>query len=71
MCDCDPGGSINGQCFGAIGLCECRPNVAGQACDTTDPGFFVPKLDGIKYEAEFAADNRVSKVQVGFAKIIF
>ena len=42
------------------GLCTCRSNIAGRMCDTTNLGFYVPKLDGALYEAEFAENDGVS-----------
>ncbi|XP_072016852.1 laminin subunit beta-2-like [Amphiura filiformis] len=58
VCECDKGGSINGQCSGLEGACDCRPNLDGRSCNTTSAGFYVPKLDGISYEAEMATNNR-------------
>ncbi|XP_070582124.1 laminin subunit beta-1-like isoform X2 [Ptychodera flava] len=55
LCGCDPGGSLDPICDPGSGQCQCRGNnIAGRACDTADPGYFVPKLDGIMEEAELA-----------------
>ncbi|KAL9987042.1 hypothetical protein ACROYT_G001277 [Oculina patagonica] len=42
-CDCDVGGSSNGQtCDKVTGVCHCRPNVIGKTCNRTAIGFYYP-----------------------------
>ena len=51
-CDCDPGGAYDNQCDKDSGQCHCRPNVIGRRCDQVNPGYFVPTITHLKYEAE-------------------
>lgn len=38
-CDCDPEGSVSGQCK-EDGRCECRPGFVGSRCDMCEENFF-------------------------------
>uniref|UniRef100_T1KI06 Laminin subunit beta-1 n=1 Tax=Tetranychus urticae TaxID=32264 RepID=T1KI06_TETUR len=57
-CNCDPSGSYDLQCNLTTGQCPCRPHITGQRCDTIEPGYFVPTLDSILFEAEEAHHSR-------------
>uniref|UniRef100_A0A8C3N6E6 Laminin subunit alpha-1 n=1 Tax=Geospiza parvula TaxID=87175 RepID=A0A8C3N6E6_GEOPR len=37
VCQCNPGGSIHGNCDGATGQCLCKPGVTGQLCQECEP----------------------------------
>ncbi|XP_072320543.1 laminin subunit beta-2-like, partial [Eucyclogobius newberryi] len=39
-CQCDPEGSLSGQCEAVGGQCRCKPNVIGRRCDQCAPGTF-------------------------------
>ncbi|XP_060686295.1 laminin subunit gamma-1 [Hemiscyllium ocellatum] len=47
-CDCNPIGSINGQCDARNGQCECQPGVVGRQCDTCELYHFGFGQDGCK-----------------------
>uniref|UniRef100_A0A8C5X3Z9 Laminin subunit alpha 1 n=1 Tax=Malurus cyaneus samueli TaxID=2593467 RepID=A0A8C5X3Z9_9PASS len=36
-CQCNPAGSIHGNCDGATGQCPCKPGVTGQLCEECEP----------------------------------
>uniref|UniRef100_A0A8C3DG64 Laminin subunit alpha-1 n=1 Tax=Corvus moneduloides TaxID=1196302 RepID=A0A8C3DG64_CORMO len=36
-CQCNPGGSVHGNCDGATGQCLCKPGVTGQLCEECEP----------------------------------
>ena len=59
-CDCDAGGAYDHNCDQVNGQCRCRPNVVGRRCDKPASGYFVPDLDYMKYEGEFAIGSVVS-----------
>ncbi|XP_058498691.1 laminin subunit beta-2 [Solea solea] len=40
QCQCDPQGSLSGECERVGGQCRCKPNVMGQHCDQCVPGSF-------------------------------
>ncbi|XP_071494248.1 laminin subunit alpha-1-like [Diadema antillarum] len=62
-CDCDPGAAISGSCDPLTGACTCRQNVVGRACNDTEPGFYVPRLDGIMVEAEMATSDQPTSIE--------
>uniref|UniRef100_A0A3B3Z8Y5 Uncharacterized protein n=1 Tax=Periophthalmus magnuspinnatus TaxID=409849 RepID=A0A3B3Z8Y5_9GOBI len=39
-CECDPEGSLSGQCEEVGGQCRCKPNVIGRRCDQCAPGTY-------------------------------
>ncbi|XP_034447228.1 laminin subunit beta-2 [Hippoglossus hippoglossus] len=39
-CQCDPQGSLSGECDRVGGQCQCKPNVMGQHCDQCAPGTY-------------------------------
>ncbi|XP_047459285.1 laminin subunit beta-2 isoform X2 [Mugil cephalus] len=39
-CQCDPQGSLSGECDKVGGQCHCKPNVMGRRCDQCAPGSF-------------------------------
>ncbi|KAG7235214.1 hypothetical protein INR49_030617, partial [Caranx melampygus] len=39
-CQCDPQGSLSGECEKVGGQCRCKPNVMGQHCDQCAPGTY-------------------------------
>ncbi|XP_035015327.1 laminin subunit beta-2 [Hippoglossus stenolepis] len=39
-CQCDPQGSLSGECGRVGGQCQCKPNVMGQHCDQCAPGTY-------------------------------
>ncbi|XP_060930658.1 laminin subunit beta-2 [Limanda limanda] len=39
-CQCDPQGSLSGECLRVGGQCQCKPNVMGQHCDQCAPGTY-------------------------------
>ncbi|XP_041655654.1 laminin subunit beta-2 [Cheilinus undulatus] len=39
-CQCDPQGSLSGECDKVGGQCHCKPNVMGQRCDQCAPGTY-------------------------------
>lgn len=36
-CQCNPGGSVHGNCDGVTGQCLCKPGVTGQLCEECEP----------------------------------
>ena len=40
-CGCDGDLSISSTCDNVTGVCECRPNVIGDKCDTCEPGYYL------------------------------
>ena len=59
-CDCDIGGALDQNCDQVTGKCRCRDNIGGRRCDRPLDGYFVPNLDWLMYEAEFAEGVGVS-----------
>uniref|UniRef100_A0A671WXI8 Laminin, beta 2-like n=1 Tax=Sparus aurata TaxID=8175 RepID=A0A671WXI8_SPAAU len=39
-CQCDPQGSLSGECDKVGGQCRCKPNVMGRRCDQCAPGTY-------------------------------
>ncbi|KAM4562148.1 laminin subunit beta-1 isoform 1-T2 [Odontesthes bonariensis] len=39
-CQCDPQGSLSGECEKVGGQCRCKPNVMGRRCDQCAPGTY-------------------------------
>ncbi|KAM6924939.1 laminin subunit beta-1 [Xenentodon cancila] len=39
-CECDPQGSLSGECDKVGGQCRCKPNVIGRRCDQCAPGTY-------------------------------
>ncbi|XP_070766889.1 laminin subunit beta-1 [Enoplosus armatus] len=39
-CQCDPQGSLSGECDKVGGQCRCKPNVMGRLCDQCAPGTY-------------------------------
>uniref|UniRef100_A0A673CE11 Laminin subunit beta-1 n=1 Tax=Sphaeramia orbicularis TaxID=375764 RepID=A0A673CE11_9TELE len=39
-CQCDPQGSLSGECERVGGQCRCKPNVMGRRCDQCAPGTY-------------------------------
>lgn len=39
-CQCDPQGSLSGECDKVGGQCRCKPNVIGRRCDQCEPGTY-------------------------------
>uniref|UniRef100_A0A8C9YJP3 Laminin, beta 2-like n=1 Tax=Sander lucioperca TaxID=283035 RepID=A0A8C9YJP3_SANLU len=39
-CQCDPQGSLSGECHKVGGECHCKPNVMGRRCDQCTPGTY-------------------------------
>lgn len=39
-CQCDPQGSLSGECDKVGGQCRCKPNVIGRRCDQCAPGTY-------------------------------
>lgn len=37
LCQCNPGGSVHGNCDAATGQCLCKPGVTGQLCEECEP----------------------------------
>ncbi|XP_022106047.1 laminin subunit beta-1-like isoform X2 [Acanthaster planci] len=61
LCRCGLGASLSGLCNPDTGACACRTNITGRGCNQTFPGYYVPKLDGMTFEAELAiADKDVT-----------
>ncbi len=54
-CDCNPGGSSSVPCDMTSGQCFCQPGLTGRTCSDVIPGYFVPSIDYLLYEAEYAA----------------
>uniref|UniRef100_A0A3P8UUK8 Laminin, beta 2-like n=1 Tax=Cynoglossus semilaevis TaxID=244447 RepID=A0A3P8UUK8_CYNSE len=40
LCQCDPQGSLSGECDRVGGQCRCKPNVMGRHCDQCAPGTY-------------------------------
>uniref|UniRef100_A0A7N9ARS4 Laminin subunit beta-1 n=1 Tax=Mastacembelus armatus TaxID=205130 RepID=A0A7N9ARS4_9TELE len=40
VCQCDPQGSLSGECDKVGGQCLCKPNVIGRRCDQCAPGTY-------------------------------
>ncbi|ESN99117.1 hypothetical protein HELRODRAFT_107164 [Helobdella robusta] len=53
-CDCDIGGAADWNCNQMDGGCTCRPNIIGRYCNEVPSKYFVPGLDYLIYEGEFA-----------------
>lgn len=58
-CNCDLAGSFNTSCSSS-GQCYCRPKFSGDRCNVIDPGFFVPSVDFMTFQAEDATPVTVS-----------
>ena len=41
-CECSLNGTLNSLCDQETGVCNCKPNIAGDRCDRCVPGFFLP-----------------------------
>ncbi len=42
------------RCSPDDGQCHCLPNMVGRRCSDPAPGYFLPSLDYLLYEAELA-----------------
>ena len=62
-CNCDPGASTSLECPADTGMCTCMENIGGRDCRTPSSGNYVPKLDAMTYDAEFAFNATVSDFQ--------
>ena len=62
-CNCDPGASTSLECPADTGMCTCMENIGGRDCRTPSSGNYVPKLDAMTYDAEFAFNATVSAFQ--------
>ena len=62
-CNCDPGASTSLECPADTGMCTCMENIGGRDCRTPTSGNYVPKLDVMTYDAEFAFNATVSDFQ--------
>ena len=62
-CNCDPGASTSLECPADTGMCTCMENIGGRDCRTPSSGNYVPKLDAMTYDAEFAYNATVSAFQ--------
>ena len=58
-CNCDLAGSVNKSCSSS-GQCYCRPRFSGDKCDVIDPGYFLPSVDFMTFQAEDATPRTVS-----------
>ena len=54
-CDCNLGGSSSILCDINSGQCFCQPGLTGRTCSDVIPGYFLPSIDYLLYEAEYAA----------------
>jgi hypothetical protein len=54
QCNCSSIGSYSELCDGESGQCSCKSHFTGLKCDQIEKGFFCPKLDFVRYEAEDA-----------------
>lgn len=52
-CQCDPQGSLSGECDKVGGQCRCKPNVMGRRCDQCAPGTYGFGVNGCTGESEF------------------
>ncbi|CAH1787412.1 unnamed protein product [Owenia fusiformis] len=55
-CDCDPGASEDTTCHETIGTCTCKQYLTGRDCRQPVPGYYIPRLDHFRFEAEFIPD---------------
>ena len=53
-CDCPTLTRSSSICDVDTGACLCLPGLNGSRCNEILPGFFVPDIEGIIYEGEFA-----------------
>uniref|UniRef100_A0A7N8X2B0 Laminin, beta 2-like n=1 Tax=Mastacembelus armatus TaxID=205130 RepID=A0A7N8X2B0_9TELE len=51
MCQCDPQGSLSGECDKVGGQCLCKPNVIGRRCDQCAPGTYGFGVNGCTSES--------------------
>ncbi|XP_006820869.1 laminin subunit beta-1-like [Saccoglossus kowalevskii] len=59
LCNCDIGGAVASLCDKDSGVCGCRgSHIIGRSCNETEAGYYVPKLDGLLYEAELASSDQ-------------
>lgn len=73
-CNCNPIGSISGDCDINSGQCECQPGVTGQHCDRCEVNFFGFSSSGCKREDKpkqvtFTCNLVTLKLQLGFGSL--
>lgn len=51
-CACDLGGSKSPYCDPVNGACPCKEGMEGRRCERVSPGYFVPRIDVLVFEAE-------------------
>ena len=65
-CNCSLGGSLSAVCDATTGQCSCQPGLTGQTCSDIIPGYFIPSIDYLIFEAEEAVGAQVV-IRQGFA----
>lgn len=70
-CACDIGGSVNPVCDKQSGQCQCRPRVAGRACNEPLQAHYFPTLHQYQYEVEDGRTPSNSAVRYGFDEEVF
>ena len=58
-CSCSLDGSLNKTCDQATGSCYCREKFSGPNCTSLEPGYYVPGVPELTYEAEQAKPSAV------------
>ena len=54
-CGCSPSSSVSLTCDKSSGQCHCKSGLTGRICDIIEDFHWLPFLEGLIYEAEFAS----------------
>ncbi|XP_061694545.1 laminin subunit alpha-3 isoform X3 [Syngnathoides biaculeatus] len=65
-CECDVGGAVSATCDATSGQCRCRSNIVGLKCTQPAPGFYLPTLHQLKFEAEDGTAPNSRPVRFGY-----
>ncbi|KAM3604519.1 uncharacterized protein V6R79_012395 [Siganus canaliculatus] len=66
-CQCDVGGAVGMMCDQISGQCQCRENVVGHKCTEPAPGYYIPTLHQLKFEAEDGTTPNGRPVRFGYS----
>ncbi|XP_046857306.1 laminin subunit alpha-3-like isoform X2 [Xenia sp. Carnegie-2017] len=71
-CQCNPGGSLYGNCDKRNGKCRCRQHITGEQCDRLESRtVYFPSLHHIKFEVENGIASNGKPVKYEFDSNIF